>query len=70
MTITAHYISNKWKLESNVLCTAEIAERHTGSSIASRIREVLEAWNIQDSCVSVLVTDNASNMTAALSTLE
>ena len=70
MTITAHYISDEWKLESNVLCTSEIAERHTGANIASRIREVLEVWNIQDTHVSAVVTDNAANMTAALSSLE
>ena len=70
MTITAHYISDEWKLESNVLCTTEMAERHTGSNSASRICEVLGAWNILDSRVSALVTDNASNMTVALSNLE
>ena len=47
MTITAHYISDEWKLESNVLCTSEVAERHIGANIASRIREVLEVWDIQ-----------------------
>ena len=47
-----------------------MAERHTGSNSASRICEVLGAWSIQDSRESALVTDNASNMTAALSSLE
>ena len=70
MRITAHYISNEWKIESNVLCTSEMAERHTGTNIASRIQEVLEVWNIQVSHVSAVVTDNASNMTAALNSLE
>ena len=40
MTITAHYISNEWKIESNILCTSEMAKRHTGTNIASRIQEV------------------------------
>ena len=70
MTITAHYISNEWKIESNVLCTSEMTERHTGTNIASRIQEVLEVWNIQASHVSAVVTDNASNMTAAFYSLE
>ena len=70
MTITAHYISDEWKIESNVLCTCEMAERHTGANIALRIQEVLEVWNIQASHVSAVVTDNASNMTAALNSLE
>ena len=70
MTITAHYISDEWKIESNVLCTSEMAERHTGANIALRIQEVLEVWNIQASHVSAVVTDNTSNMTAALNSLE
>ena len=39
MTITTHYISDEWEIESNVLCTSEMAERHTGTNIASRIQE-------------------------------
>ena len=70
ITITAHYISDEWKIESNVLCTSEMAERHTGANIALRIQEVLEVWNIQGSHVSAVVTDNASNMIAALNSLE
>ena len=52
-------------VESNVLCTSENAERHTGTNIASRIQEVLEVWNIEASHVSAVVTDNVSNMSAA-----
>ena len=70
MTITAHYISDEWKIQSSVLCTSEMAERYTGTNVASRIQEVLEVWNIQASHVSAVVTDNASNMTAALNSLE
>ena len=58
------------RIESNVLCTSEMAERHTGTNTGSRIQEVLEVWNIQNSHVSAVVTDNASNMTAALNSLE
>ena len=70
MTINAHYISNEWKIESNLLYTSEMVERHIGTNIASRIQEVLEVWNIQASHVSAVVTDNGSDMTAALNSLE
>jgi len=30
LTITAHYINSKWELESKVLQTREMKERHTG----------------------------------------
>jgi len=45
-------------------------ERHTGANIAARLREVAEAWNIDDEHVSAVVTDNASNMSVAVDTLE
>ena len=70
MTITAHCINDEWKVESNVFCTSEMAERHAGINIAPTIQEVLEVWNIQASHVSAVVTDNASNMIAALNNLE
>ena len=47
-----------------------MAERHTGTNIASKIQEVLEIWNIRDSYVSAVVTDNASNMITAVDSLE
>ena len=65
ITITAYYISNELKVESNVLCTSEMAERHADVNTASRIQEVLEIRNIQASHMSAVVTDNATNMTAA-----
>jgi len=70
ITITAHYISDEWRIESHVSCTSEMAERHIGSNIAVRIQEVLEMWNVRDNHVSAVVTDNALNMTAALNDLE
>ena len=42
-----------------------MAERHADVNTASRIQEVLKIRNIQASHVSAIVTDNASNMTAA-----
>ena len=64
ITITAHYITEEWKIQSYVLCTCEMPERHTGINIATRIREAAETWNIDDEHV------NASNMSAAVNILE
>ena len=53
------------------MCCAPVKwRRHTGTNIASRIQEVLEVWNIQASHVSAVVTDNTSNMSAVLNSLE
>ena len=66
VTLTAHYITEEWKIQSYVLCTCEMAERHTSINIATRIEEATEMWNIDDKHVSAVVTDNASNMSAAV----
>ena len=70
ITITAHYITEDWKIQSYVLCTCEIAERHTGMNIPTRIKEVAKMWNIDDEHVSAVVTENALNMLAAVNILE
>ena len=66
VTITAHYITEEWKIQSYVLCTCEMAERHTSINIATRTEEAAEMWNIDGKHVSAVVTDNASNMSAAV----
>ena len=66
VTITAHYITEEWKIQSYVLCTCEMAERHTSINITTRIEDAAEMWNIDGKHVSVVVTDNASNMSAAV----
>ena len=68
VAITAHYITEEWKIQSYVLCTFEMAERHT--NIATRIKETAEMWNIDGEHVGAVVTDNASNMLAAVDILE
>ena len=65
-TITVHYITEEWKIQSYVLCTCEMAERHTSINIATRIEEAAEMWNIDGKHVSAVVTDNTSNMSAAV----
>ena len=70
VTVTAHYISDNWNIRSYVLCTCQMPERHTGANIATRLREVAEAWNIDDEHVSAVVTDNVSYMSVAVDTLE
>ena len=70
VTITAHYITEDWRIQSYVLCTCEMPEKHTGVNIATRLREVAEMWNIDDKHVSAVVTDNASNMSVAVDILE
>ena len=68
MTITAHFISKEWMLKSCVLETPRFAMSHTAQNIADELTRVMSEWQIQSKFVAV-VTDNASNVTSAVSKL-
>jgi len=70
MSLTVHYISIEWKLQSHLLETGEITVEHTAINLSSYLEECLERWNLQSAQVSAVVTDNASNITAAINRLE
>ncbi|XP_005110616.1 zinc finger BED domain-containing protein 4-like [Aplysia californica] len=69
ITVTAHFMSPAWELMSCVLETPRIAEAHTAANIAVILAEVMENWRIRDKVVAI-VTDNASNMVAAIEQLK
>ncbi|KAM8731669.1 E3 SUMO-protein ligase ZBED1-like [Acanthopagrus schlegelii] len=64
ITITAHYISEDWRMMSHVLQTRAVHESHTGAHMATLLLDVVDEWQLTDKGV-VLVTDNAANMTSA-----
>ena len=69
ITVTAHYLTNVWKMESKVLQTHEMPERHTGVHISERLLKAGEDWKISNKIVAV-VRDNAANMVLASHLLE
>ena len=46
ISLTTHYISKEWKMESVCLGTIPVSERHTGDNIALWIEEILEKFGI------------------------
>ena len=64
--VTVHYITETWELKSAVLETFEFSTDHTAEHIAAELQRVAASWNIGEKVVCV-VTDNASNMVAAIS---
>ena len=69
LTVTAHYITSDWKLESKVLKTCEMSERHTALNIAEKLRDSRSEWKIDEERVSAIVHHNASNITLAVQNL-
>lgn len=63
ISITAHDITDTWKLKSRVLCTTVMPERHTAVNIAKRLKETIEEWDLIVFCTTHV---NASSMNLAM----
>ena len=61
ITVTVHYVNDKWEMCSFIIATRSMEEKHTGENIKSFTKEILEemgAWRTD----SYYVTDNGSNV--------
>jgi hypothetical protein len=67
-TIWSQNRALEWEMESNVIATHYVEERHTGVNIAGVIRAILDEFGIGK--IVALVTDNAGNMGIAARELE
>ncbi|KAL1276633.1 hypothetical protein QQF64_036256 [Cirrhinus molitorella] len=65
VTITAHFIDDRWKMNAYVLQTRAMHESHTGAHMAEVLQRAAEEWGLTEKD-PVVVTDNASNMTLAV----
>lgn len=70
MSLTVHYISPEWDLKSHMLETGEITVEHTAINLSDYLKESLDRWKLPSTEISAVVTDNASNITAAINKLE
>jgi len=70
MSLTVHFISAEWNLQSHMLETGEITTEHTAVNLSSYLQESLGCWNLQSTQVSADVTDNPSNIPAVISRME
>lgn len=61
LTITAHFLSQQWELESLVLETRVIEGDHSGDVIAGTLNDIVNEWNIAQK-VRVAISDNATNI--------
>ncbi len=65
ITITCHFLTAAWGLKSLVLDTFKFELSHTAEHIADALLKVAEKWDISSKVVAI-VTDNASNIVAAV----
>ena len=70
LTCTAHFLDKLWNPRNYVLATKRVEERHTGENLALELRTIMAKFDINDSQIIGLVTDNASNMYSCAAALE
>ena len=62
VTCTAHFLGDDWTSHNYVLATRIMKERHSGVNMAGVLRSIIDQFNIEQSDIVGLLTDNASNM--------
>lgn len=65
VSITAHFITKDWKLNSKFLNCFAMYKDHTAQNLMNEIFESLKKWNVE-SKISCVVSDNAANILAAI----
>lgn len=63
MAVTAHYVSENWKMNSILLDCFNFPENHTAENLRNQLINVLNDWNITEKIYAV-ISDNAFNITA------
>ena len=67
VTVTAHFIMERWTLEERVLETHHVPESHTVTNLGDALYATAERWAIiRNHGIHAVVTDNASNVIAVV----
>ena len=69
MTVTAHFLTDKIKMVSRVLCTLAVEVRHTAENLAAHLKSVTANWRIPSEKICGVVSDNAANVRKAIVTI-
>ena len=65
LTVTCHFITPNWHMESAVLETLNVSESHTSLNLASELKKVTNEWEITTK-IHCAITDGASNIKGAI----
>jgi hypothetical protein len=69
VTLTAHYINDKWELKSKVLQTDLISEDSSAENIASIVKQAFVEWTVPEEYGISAVTDNTGHVTEVMTIL-
>lgn len=65
LSLTAHFITPSWKLQTYCLRTIYMPESHTGENLAAMIRNILKEYDVTLDRVVSITTDSGRNMVKA-----
>ena len=53
ITVTSHFLTSTWELDSHILNTYQVKMQHTGDNIAAKLMKVADNWKISETkCTS------------------
>ncbi|XP_047218327.1 E3 SUMO-protein ligase ZBED1-like [Girardinichthys multiradiatus] len=64
ITVTVHFIDTDWKVNSAVLLTNSMLERHKADNLANRLNQAVESWGLRGHIVAC-IHDNTRNIVSA-----
>lgn len=69
MSLTIHYITADWTLQSKCLETRYIPQNHTADVLAEALQFALADWELDERKMACITTDNGANIVAAIRNL-
>ncbi len=66
ISLTVHYITSDWSLNSCCIQTSFFPDDHTGENIASGLKHFLQEWNLDEEKQVCLTTDSGANIVKAV----
>lgn len=67
ISLTVHYITSDWSLNSCCIQTSFFPDDHTGQNITSGLKQFLQEWNLDEEKQVCLTTDSGANIVKAVS---
>ena len=66
ISLTAHWVAERFTLKSAILHVQSFPQSHTGSNICAMFALMFQKWSIDREAVHLVLRDNASNMVKAM----
>lgn len=69
MSLTIHYITADWTLQSKCLETRYVPDNHTADTLGENLKCALADWGLDEHKLVCITTDNGANIVAAIRNL-